>query len=46
MKVEIYLLIPENYNVDLHTSGGSLSIEDLTVYIMPVPLVAPSMRAI
>jgi hypothetical protein len=30
IKVEFNLLIPENYNVDLNTSGGSLSIEDLT----------------
>ena len=29
LKVEFYLLIPENYNVELNTSGGSLSIEDL-----------------
>jgi hypothetical protein len=30
LKVEFILLIPENYNVKLNTSGGSLSIEDLT----------------
>ena len=30
LKVEFELLIPENYNVKLNTSGGSLSIEDLT----------------
>ncbi len=30
LKVEFNLLIPENYNVELNTSGGSLSIEDLT----------------
>ena len=29
LKVEFNLLIPENYNVELNTSGGSLSIEDL-----------------
>lgn len=29
LKVEFYLLIPENYNVELNSSGGSLSIEDL-----------------
>jgi len=29
LKVEFNLLIPENYNVKLNTSGGSLSIEDL-----------------
>lgn len=29
LKVEFNLLIPENYNVELQTSGGSLSIEDL-----------------
>ena len=30
LKVEFKLLIPKNYNVKLNTSGGSLSIEDLT----------------
>jgi len=30
LKVEFNLLIPKNYNVELNTSGGSLSIEDLT----------------
>jgi len=30
LKVEFNLLIPKNYNVKLNTSGGSLSIEDLT----------------
>lgn len=30
LKVEFNLLIPEHYNVALNTSGGSLSIEDLT----------------
>ena len=30
LKVEFYLLIPENFNVDLNTSGGSLFIEDLS----------------
>lgn len=29
LKVEFNLLIPENYNVKLNTSGGSLSVEDL-----------------
>lgn len=29
LRVEFSLLIPENYNVKLNTSGGSLSIEDL-----------------
>lgn len=29
LKVEFFLTIPENYNVELNTSGGSLSIEDL-----------------
>jgi hypothetical protein len=29
LKVEFNLLIPENYNVNLNTSGGSLFIEDL-----------------
>lgn len=29
LKVEFNLLIPKNYNVELNTSGGSLSIEDL-----------------
>ena len=30
LRVEFNLLIPEDYNVELDTSGGSLSIEDLT----------------
>lgn len=30
LKVKFSLLIPENYNVKLNTSGGSLSVEDLT----------------
>ncbi|MBL4630231.1 MAG: DUF4097 family beta strand repeat protein [Paraglaciecola sp.] len=29
-RVEFNLLIPKNYNVELDTSGGALSIEDLT----------------
>lgn len=29
LKVEFNILIPENYNVELNTSGGSLSIKDL-----------------
>ena len=30
MRVKFYLNVPEEYNVDLDTSGGSIKIEDLT----------------
>ena len=30
LRVQFELTVPENYNIELQTSGGSLSIEDLT----------------